>query len=204
MPSGEALQEQMELLKKSEKNLMPEQEFNKMVADMERQISLKNSDNTLHFGFIAQELREIFPNLVGEDSYGFLSVNYAGLIPVIVDALKEQNKIIEAQQMQINSLLENRKTIGVDMFMNGAILYQNNPNPFFARTEIKYYIPANSNNATIRIYDMLGSQILKFDITDSGNSSLTIQGSQLKAGMYLYSLIVDGNEVDTKRMILTD
>jgi hypothetical protein len=31
----------------------------------------------------------------------------------------------------------------------------------------------------------------------------TIQGSEFQAGMYLYSLIADGKEVDTKRMILT-
>ena len=34
-------------------------------------------------------------------------------------------------------------------------------------------------------------------------NSVTIQGSSLQRGMYLYSLIADGQEVDTKRMILT-
>jgi len=32
---------------------------------------------------------------------------------------------------------------------------------------------------------------------------LTISGSELNAGMYFYSLIADGKEVDTKKMILT-
>jgi len=36
-----------------------------------------------------------------------------------------------------------------------------------------------------------------------GESSQWISGSELSAGMYLYALIVDGKEVDTKRMILT-
>jgi hypothetical protein len=31
----------------------------------------------------------------------------------------------------------------------------------------------------------------------------TIEGHTLKAGMYLYTLIADGKEVDTKKMILT-
>jgi len=34
--------------------------------------------------------------------------------------------------------------------------------------------------------------------------SITIKGSELNPGMYLYTLIVDGKEVDTKRMILTE
>jgi hypothetical protein len=38
----------------------------------------------------------------------------------------------------------------------------------------------------------------------TGPNSVTIQGSTLTAGMYLYSLVADGQEVDTKRMILTE
>jgi len=35
------------------------------------------------------------------------------------------------------------------------------------------------------------------------NGEIQINGYDLKPGMYLYSLIVDGSEVGTKRMILT-
>jgi len=48
---------------------------------------------------------------------------------------------------------------------------------------------------------MRGSVIKKILATRSG--MVEIKGSDLQAGMYLYSLIVDGREVDTKRMILT-
>jgi hypothetical protein len=40
-------------------------------------------------------------------------------------------------------------------------------------------------------------------MTSLSNTSVTIEGHTLKAGMYLYTLIADGKEVDTKRMILT-
>lgn len=48
-----------------------------------------------------------------------------------------------------------------------------------------------------------GKQIEKIRINERGLGSVTIQGSGLSAGMYLYSLIADGEEVATKRMILT-
>jgi hypothetical protein len=35
-------------------------------------------------------------------------------------------------------------------------------------------------------------------------SHATIKGSELRAGMYLYALIADGQEVDVKQMILTE
>lgn len=40
-------------------------------------------------GVIAQELQEIFPELVSNDSTGNLSVNYTGLIAVLIEAIKE-------------------------------------------------------------------------------------------------------------------
>ena len=51
---------------------------------------------------------------------------------------------------------------------------------------------------------MQGSQIKSYEIHERGNSSITIHGSELEPGMYLYTLVVDGQETDTKRMILTD
>ncbi len=34
--------------------------------------------------------------------------------------------------------------------------------------------------------------------------AIILNGNELEAGMYIYSLISDGAEIDTKRMILTD
>ena len=40
-------------------------------------------------GVIAQELQEVFPELVSEEPNGYLSVNYNGLIAVLIEAIKE-------------------------------------------------------------------------------------------------------------------
>lgn len=45
-------------------------------------------------GFSAQELQKVYPELVTEDDKGYLSIDYISLIPVIVEALKEQQEII--------------------------------------------------------------------------------------------------------------
>lgn len=47
----------------------------------------RNKD--LQTGFIAQEVQNIFPELVQTDDKGFLSVNYIGLIPHLIEAIKE-------------------------------------------------------------------------------------------------------------------
>jgi hypothetical protein len=83
-----------------------------------------------------------------------------------------------------------------------AILYQNAPNPFQVNTEIRYFLPQAVQQAYICIFDMQGKMLKKLNVS-AGDNILTIQGSELQAGMYLYSLIADGKEMDTKRMILT-
>ncbi len=84
------------------------------------------------------------------------------------------------------------------------VLYQNNPNPFSQQTQIKCFIPSNAMVSNIYIYDMQGTQIKEVQINGTGNEAITIQGSELKAGMYMYSLIIDGKVIDTKKMVLTD
>ena len=83
------------------------------------------------------------------------------------------------------------------------ILYQNLPNPFDKNTEISYYLPRRTLSANLFLYDMQGTQIKNLEIKQTGQGIEIIHGSELRPGMYLYTLIVDGREVDTKRMILT-
>ncbi|MDT8401770.1 MAG: tail fiber domain-containing protein [Bacteroidales bacterium] len=56
------------------------------------------------FGFIAQELEHIFPELVNTDNKGYKSVNYNGMTPILVEAIKEQQRQIESQQKEIDEL----------------------------------------------------------------------------------------------------
>jgi hypothetical protein len=58
---------------------------------------LENSKKQ-NIGFVAQELQEVFPDLVEKDSTGYLHVDYIGLIPVLVESIKEQQAKIAALQ----------------------------------------------------------------------------------------------------------
>jgi len=55
-------------------------------------------------GFSAQELQKIYPELVKEGSDGYLSIDGTGLIAPLVEAIKEQQVMIESQQKEINEL----------------------------------------------------------------------------------------------------
>jgi len=57
-------------------------------------------------GFIAQELRKVFPDLVkeGTDKDKLLSVNYTALIPVLTKSIQEQQMQIDEQSKKIKRL----------------------------------------------------------------------------------------------------
>lgn len=52
-------------------------------------------DEGLQYGLIAQELEEVIPELVLTDAEGWKSIEYSHLVPVLIEALKQQNKQIE-------------------------------------------------------------------------------------------------------------
>jgi hypothetical protein len=60
----------------------------------------------LQFGFIAQELENVLPEMVKTDSNGYKSVNYNEMIPVLVEALKEQQKQINELKLLVQSLIQ--------------------------------------------------------------------------------------------------
>lgn len=82
------------------------------------------------------------------------------------------------------------------------ILYQNNPNPFSEKTVIKFEINEKFESAFILVFDMQGGLKMTKPINIEGKGQININEHELISGMYLYTLVVDNKEIDTKRMIL--
>jgi hypothetical protein len=97
----------------------------------------------------------------------------------------------------------NGKAINDILSTPSAILYQNVPNPFNQQTSIQYFIPENVQNASIMVFDLNGKLMNTVPVTSFGKGAITINGSALSPGMFVYSLVVDEKIIDTKRMILT-
>ena len=55
------------------------------------------SDNKTHIGLIAQEIEEVFPELVTE-SNNIKGINYQGFIAILLNCIKELNKKIESKK----------------------------------------------------------------------------------------------------------
>ncbi len=186
-------------------------------------------DNGLQSGFIAQEVEKVLPHTVFTDEKGFKSVNYIAVLPYLVGAvqdldsenksLKAENSAIIAQNQEIiaqNAALQAQLSAMIqgDASAKGAAssiattlpaeLFQNVPNPTSGATEIRYSLPETVRAAQLLVFDMNGKQLRSFDIRTRGLGNVAIAAGELSSGMYLYTLLADGKEIGTRRMIITE
>jgi hypothetical protein len=191
----------------------------------------KNAPSKTNYGFIAQEVEKIVPEIVSINKAGSKLVNYQGIIPLLVEALKEQNSVIDVLKVQNLKLaariakLEKGKTStsnarteadtqdtqtdtkassNVSDLVKTAYLYQNTPNPFSQETQIRYYVPETNANTFVSVTDLSGKQIKLLPITTQGEGFVSIKANELYAGLFIYTLVVDGNIIDSKRMMVVE
>jgi Chaperone of endosialidase/Secretion system C-terminal sorting domain len=177
----------------------------------------------LQHGFIAQELQEVYPELVADilhpmfngnneqiGTKSLKAVNYVGLISVLTQSLKELSsevttlkaKLETAEKTYVISNYKDFTQSELDAIAdNSYYLGQNTPNPFKTSTIIDYSLPEGEKDASILLLNLNGQTLREFKLNDV-KGSITIESSSLQKGMYLYSLISNGKEIATKKMIV--
>ncbi len=61
-------------------------------------------DGKQNIGVLAQDIQKVFPELVSTDDREMLAVNYQGLVPVLINALKEQDAKMKEQEKRLERL----------------------------------------------------------------------------------------------------
>ncbi len=175
-------------------------------------------------GLIAQEVEQAAQSLnydfsgvdKPQNSNCLYGLRYSEFIPSIIKALQEVCDTVASLRQQLSACCsvgqrsinsedkKNTSQSGSENLVPGAKLWQNIPNPFNQVTTIKCHIPEQSRAASLLIFDLTGALKKTMPINAKGETFLTINAKELIAGMYHYSLIIDGQEIDTKKMILTE
>ena len=163
------------------------------------------------YGFVAQEIEQILPNVVYTMPNGEKAIAYQEIIPLLVGAVKELNNHIDSLATRIEEL-ENPTTqqrqqapaaLQEAIADGSAALMQNTPNPFNQATEIAYRLPEGTATAMIMLCDMNGKMLQTYPLAvNTTAGTLTIQAGSYSPGMYLYTLLIDGVQIDTKQMII--
>jgi hypothetical protein len=69
-----------------------------------KEIKTDENISNYQYGFIAQELQKVFPEMVTQREDGVLGIRYTELIPVLVQAVKEQQEEIKTLNERITEL----------------------------------------------------------------------------------------------------
>jgi hypothetical protein len=146
------------------------------------------------------------------ETIDFKAVNYTELIPILIKGMQEQQQTIETQQQQINDLKQMVQTLANSKNSSSlkstvadasiASLQQNLPNPFSSNTVIRCTVPSSAKQAQLQVYSSNGNLLKTYSLKNGANE-VTVNGGTFSSGQYLYSLLVDGNKVDSKSMVLT-
>ncbi len=186
---------------------------------LKRDVKENKVSQSKTYGFLAQEIEKVIPDIT-ISAKGVKLVDYTQVIPLLVKALQEQNKLIDSLKQELNEIKNdminccnqqqtirksNPSTNTQEVTAQGnSKLFQNQPNPFTEKTDIEFEITEKYSTALIMIFDMQGTLKKTIPITGNTNGQIIVNGYELVAGMYMYSLIIDGKEIDTKRMILNN
>lgn len=177
----------------------------------------------LQHGFVAQELAVVYPELVKNLLHPIFdkdnkqigiktlkAINYMGLISILTGSMKEMSeKIVKLEEKLVQKekiiIIDNSKNLSQteinNITANGYFLGQNNPNPFKNETIIEYSLPVSETNASIMIFNLNGQTLKEYKLIDV-KGTISIDSTVLTKGLYLYSLISDGKEIATKKMLM--
>lgn len=159
-----------------------------------------NFTSELQYGLLAQDVQKIIPSLVIESENGDLAMNYTGLIPVLIEALKEQQSQINElkQQMSDSFKAQNQDLL---QFSNTKIISVS-PNPSNDVITVSLNIEKEVQTATLQVHDINGTILSSLNLKERNtNITKTLQKDNFGKGIYVVSLVVNGKSIDTKKII---
>jgi hypothetical protein len=172
----------------------------------------------LYTGFVAQEVeqaaRELNYEFSGVDKpkneKNFYGLRYAAFVVPLVKAVQEldtKNRKLEEELAGLKQMVMDLKNgtnshNSYSLTVTTAYLEQNIPNPTAGTTTIRYHLPANSHAAQLLLTNMTGQTVKRLDLDSQGSGTVTINTAALAAGVYTYSLFVDGQQADARRLVV--
>ncbi len=148
-------------------------------------------------------LAAAFPGLVVEDNGGNLRFNYVEVIPILVAAIRDlagevgisleslRSYDILQELTESRSLLLPRENVQVDH--SGA-----NEN-----IVLNFILPKDTEKASLLLFDKTGRLISQNDLAPDAQS-IELDKAAFPMGTFIYTLLADGREVATKRVVVSE
>jgi hypothetical protein len=124
----------------------------------------------------------------------------------VAELVKKFDDICKLPCVQGNTQLEGKGNIfGQSVTLTQpASLGQNEPNPFTESTVIRYFIPEGVGSSRIDVRNTENKVVGSFPVNVVGHGNITISAGTLAAGTYYYSLVINNQVFETKKMVIVN
>jgi trimeric autotransporter adhesin len=172
-------------------------------------------ESIVYTGFLAQEVEQaaksVDYNFSGVDApnaqKGYYGLRYSEFVVPLVQAVQEQQTIIDDQNAKIENLsseIEELKSMmrasGIGNVPATNRIMPVSPNPVKDGViQIKYEM-SSSNEAQIIVTDIKGQVV--YNGTATANGQFTIESATLAVGEYFVSMIIDGQKTSSQRFVV--
>jgi len=155
------------------------------------------TDNGIQYGFLAQEVEEVLPDIVRTEENGEKLVNYTALIPLLVQSVQELQKTVEAQAAMIEQLGGAQGLAKRDSYNK---IVSCTPNPASSQVSVESRISESVASAQLIISSLTGNREMSANVSAT-ESTVNLNISGLTDGIYIVSLYINGQLVDSCRLI---
>jgi hypothetical protein len=148
------------------------------------------SHSARQMGLIAQAVERVAPEVVSKTADGTKTVAYGNLVGLLVEAIKQEDTKVNSLKHQLDScVLSSKEMTGRSSGPANSI-----------SNSIVCSVPEGAAQTNLMLFDMNGK--LQKKITVNGKGRQEVKLNNISDGMYYYSLVADGKEIETRRIIL--
>lgn len=113
-----------------------------------------------------------------------------------------EDRLYHLEQIQVSAAHQIKVAISNSIELEIPYLSQNLPNPSTQNTTIKYYIPESASEASVKFFSLSGQILKEVEIDIFGQGEIALDVEKMIGGNYMYALVVDGELIDTKSMVI--
>jgi hypothetical protein len=136
-------------------------------------------------GLLAQAVQRVVPEVVSTTDKGLKTVAYGNLVGLLIEALKQEDKKVNALNKEIDSI--NKSEAFVE--------------PAKYNEAIEVNVPLQCNAASMLLFDLTGA-LKKTIPLEKGKQNISLTADNIPAGIYYYSLVIDGQISGMRKIVI--
>ena len=156
--------------------------------EVEAEEPIQTKLSPISYGLAADQLQEVFPELVYEDAEGNYSINYVEMVPLLVQSIRELSSEVATLKQQLGISDPTKPVLKTKGKAEDA-------------DNVTLTLPNESQQATLNIYDLNG-RLLRTASVDATSASLSSHTHGLPTGTYAYSLTVNGKKQKARKVVV--